>query len=312
VPFTSHYPPASLIPPQLGLARLSITGFATLKPAEQMQAAALALYRELSVDPKQLRLAVQAMPDDPNAARVAFCKPLANSKATLETSLLAAMQQGRAFWVDAPAGFIVGPRGAAAVDFAGTHDALPSVVEGTLSHFGSDTTARCTLVNRDRSLVTDERMAWWAAASGVTMVDGEMPVTTPVTLIAAPHGRIAPRKTAVDWALQWTAIASALCLVLSGLRYANSSAAGSMATAGANTAQSQALPGALLDRVATIAPDLVAQTQSATFASGAWVLALPDSFDAAAIKRSARAMQANGLAVQSTLAPSPRIRIQLP
>jgi hypothetical protein len=143
------------------------------------------------------------------------------------------------------------------------------------------------------------------------MVDGEMPVTTPVTLVAAPHGRIAPRKTALDWALQWTAIASALCLVLSGLRYASSTAV-SMAAAGGNTAQSQALPGALLDRVATIAPDLVAQTQSATFASGAWVLALPDSFDAAAIKRSARAMEANGLAVQSTLAPSPRIRIQLP
>ena len=70
--------------------------------------------------------------------------------------------------------------------------------------------------------------------------------------------------------------------------------------------------GALLERIGTIAPDVVAQAQSATYASGAWVLILPDALDADALKRTVRAMQANGLAVQSTGAPSPRIRVQLP
>ena len=283
------------------------SGFAALKPAEQMQAAALALFRELSVDPQQLRLAVLPCADDPNAARIAFCAPPVDGKTLLETTLLAAMQPNTAFWVDAPSGYIVGPRGAAVVDFAGSQDALPSVVEGTLAHISADPAARCVLVNRNASLASEERMAWWAAASGVVMVDGELPVSKAVPLVTPLRGRVTARKTRLDRALQWAAVGSVVCLGLSALPYAK------LATPAATEAPRNSVnAGALLDRLGTIAPDVVAQAQSATFASGAWVLVLPDAFNAEALARSARALEANGILVQTTRAPGPRLRVQLP
>ena len=305
--------PGLLAPPELGLARLRISGFAALKAAEQLQAAALALYRDLSVEPANLRLAVSAAPDSPDVAHVAFCtKPVAPA-ATIATNLLAAMQPGKAYWVDAPSGYIVGERGAAAVDFAGSHDELPSVVTGTLSVMNAANTPQCVLVNRDRTLISDERMAWWAAASGVAMTDGELPISAPVALLSPPRARVSVRTTALDRALQCAALAGALCVALAAIQYASAPvAAAATAAATSGNKASHATAGALLDRIGTIAPDVVAQTQSATYASGAWVLALPDAVDADALKRAVRAMEANGLAVQSTGAPNPRIRVQLP
>ncbi len=299
-----------ITPPDLGLAQLRINGFAALKAAEQLQAAALALHRDLSVEPANLRLAVSVAPESVDVAHIAFCtKPVA-SAANIATNLLAAMQPGKAFWVDAPSGYIVGERGAAAVDFAGSQDELPSVVTGTLSAIDAGKTPQCVLVNRDRTFISDERMTWWAAASGVAMVDGELPITAPVPLVSPPRARVSVRTTALDRALQFAAFAGVICVSLAGIQYANAPVI--VASPANGNKATHATAGALLDRIGTIAPDVVAQTQSATYASGAWVLALPDALDADALKRAVRAMETNGLAVQSTGAPSPRIRVQVP
>lgn len=302
--------PALLTPPELGLAQLRINGFAALKPSEQLQAAALALRRELSIEPSKLRLAVNAVAQCVDRANVAFCTKPVDSEVNIATYLLAAMQPGKAYWVDAPLGFIVGERGAATVDFAGSHDELPSVVTATLAAIDADKKPQCVLVNRDRSLISDERLAWWTAASGVAMMDGELPITAPVPLVAPPRARVSVPTTPLDRALQFAAFAGVACVALAGLQYTNAPAPDTSPATG-NKA-SHATAGALLDRIGTIAPDVVTQTQSATYASGAWVLALPNALDAQALKRAVRAMEANGLAVQSTGAPSPRIRVQLP
>ena len=299
-----------LTPPDLGLARLRINGFAALKPAEQLQAAALALHRDLSVEPANLRLAVNVAPEPANAACIAFCTKPAASAVNIATNLLPAMQPGKAYWIDAPSGYIVGESGAATVDFAGSQDELPSVVIGTLSAIDAGQSALCVLVNRDRSLISDDQMAWWAAASGVAMVDGELPVAAPVPLVSPPRARVSVRITALDRALQFAAMAGIVCVALAAVQYVSGPEAA--ATPATGDKASHATAGALLDRLGTIAPDIVAQTQSATYASGAWVMALPDAVDGDTLKRAVRAMEANGLAVQSTGAPSPRIRVQLP
>ena len=299
-----------LTPPDLGLARLRINGFAALKPVEQLQAAALALHRDLSVEPANLRLAVNAPPESAGIAHVAFCTKPVDSAVNVATNLLAAMQPGKVYWIDAPSGYIVGERGAATVDFAGSQDELPSVVAGTLSDVDAGNTLQCILVNRDRTLISDERMAWWAAASGVAMVDGELPFAAPVALVSPPRARVSVRITTLDRALQFAAMAGIVCVALAAVQYVSAPEAAATPTTG--NKESHASPGALLDRIGTIAPDIVSQTQSATYASGAWVIALPDTVDGAALKRAVRAMEANGLAVQSTGAPSPRIRVQLP
>ena len=300
-----------LTPPDLGLARLQINGFSALKPSEQLQAAALALHRDLSVEPTNLHLAAQPAPDSGDVALVAFYARPVGASATPATNLLAAMRPGKAYWVDAPSGYIVSERGAAAVDFPGSHDQLPSVVTATLSAMGTSSDAvQCVLVNRDRSLISDQRVAWWAAASGVVMLDGALPTTVPVPLLPPPRARLSPRRTMFDRALQAGTVAGVICLALAAIQYATAPAVATSPTAGRKA--SHATAGALLDRIGTIAPDLVAQTQSATYASGAWVLALPDAIEPETLKRAARAMQANGLTVQSTSAPGPRIRVQLP
>ena len=78
--------------------------------------------------------------------------------------------------------------------------------------------------------------------------------------------------------------------------------------------------GALLERLGSIAPDIVAQAQNATYASGAWVLLLPDAFDADSLQRATLLAQANGLLLQSAQATAgnqgsgngPRVRLSLP
>ena len=300
-------------PPDLGLTQLRINGFATLKPAEQLQAAALALHRDLSVEPTGLRLAVCVAAKSADAANVAFCTRSVAPAAHFATNLLAAMQPGKAYWVDAPSGYIVGERGAATVDFAGVQDELPSVVTSTLSVIDAGKSPVCVLVNRDRAQITDERMAWWAAASGVAMVDGELPISAAVPLAAPPRARVSVRTTTLDRALQCAAFAGVVCVALAAIQYASASVApDTTASSTTGNRASHGTAGALLDRIGMIAPDVVAQTQSATYASGAWVLALPDAVEAGSLKRAVRAMEVNGLAVQSTGAPSPRIRVQLP
>jgi hypothetical protein len=299
-----------LTPPDLGLTRLRIAGFAALKPSEQLQAATLALHRDLSVVAANLRLAVNVATESTDVALVAFLTKPVDSSASIATNLLAAMRPGKAYWVDAPSGYIVGEHGAAAVDFAGSQDELPSVVTATLSAIDTAQAPQCVLVNRNHALISDQRMAWWAAASGVAMVDGELPVTVPVPLVSPPRAGVSVRATTLDRALQFAALAGIVCVALAGIQYTSAPVATASPATGYKA--SHATAGALLDRIGTIAPELFMQTQSATYASGAWVLALPDAIDAVALKRAVQAMEANGLSVQSTGAPSPRIRVQLP
>ena len=142
------------------------------------------------------------------------------------------------------------------------------------------------------------------------MVDGELPVAAPVALVSPPRARVSVRTTTLDRALQFAAVAGIVCVALAAIQNAGTPVA--IASQPTGNKASHATAGALLDRIGTIAPEIVSQTQSATYASGAWVMALPDAVDGAALKRAARAMEANGLVVQSTGAPSPRIRVQLP
>jgi hypothetical protein len=304
----SSITPTLLTPPQLGLVTLRINGFAALKPIEQLQAATLALHRDLSVGPTGLRLAAQPA-QSPDEAKVAFCAGASAATTHLATGLLAAMQPGKVYWVDAPSGYVVGERGAASVDIPSSQHDLPSVVAATLAGIGVSSGAQCILVNRDRSVVTDERISWWSAASGVTMVDGALPKTTPVQLVAPPRHRVRANTTALDRALMTAAIASVVCVLLAGLRLVNQP---SLPPAAGTSKTLHASAGALLDRVGTITPELVGQMQAATYASGAWVLTLPDTFAPETLKRAASALEANGLAVQTTNAPGPRIRVQLP
>ena len=299
-----------LTPPELGLAQLRINGFAALKPAEQIQAAALALHREFSIESPNLRLAAVTAPHVNDVAQIAFSTTPMATAPNVACTLLPAMQAGIAYWVNAPSGYIVSERGAAAVDFVGVHDELPSVVVATLSSLGSTDAARCVLVNRDRTLISDERVAWWAAAGGVTMVDGALPAAVAVALLPPLRPRLSARKTALDRTLQACAVAAVACVALAAFQYLSLPAT-VPSQPGANMA-GHASAGALLERIGSIAPEVITQTQGATYASGAWVTALPDGFDAAALTRVQRALEANGLLVQSTGAPSPRIRVQLP
>lgn len=297
-------------PPELGLAQLRITAFSALSPTQQLQAAALALHRELSVESINLRLAAQPAALSRDVAQVAFSTIPIDTEPSIACTLLPAMQPDIAYWVNAPAGYIVSERGAATVDFVGVHDELPSVVVATLSTLDSGDAARCVLVNRDRALISDERVSWWAAASGVAMLDGGLPSAVAVPLLAPLRPRLSVRKTALDRALLACSVAAIACVALAAFQYL--SVPSPVASPPVATRASHATAGALLDRIGSIAPETITQTQGATYASGAWVIALPDGFDAAALIRVQRALEANGMLVQSTGAPSPRIRVQLP
>jgi hypothetical protein len=70
--------------------------------------------------------------------------------------------------------------------------------------------------------------------------------------------------------------------------------------------------GALFERISAIAPDVSTNLQSAAFAGGAWVLVLADATDATTLQRATAMLEGNGLSVQSTRSPSPRLRVALP
>lgn len=317
----SRYPShQSLTPPLLGLVRLRIPGFAKLRPDEQIQAGVLALNRDFSISAPDLKLAAATAPDSGDEALVAYCRQSQISDTTApnpSTRLLGAVQSGVVYWVNAPAGFVIGEHGAATVEqTSGSSTSLPSVVAATISS-ASTSTPRCILVNRDHTTVTDDTVAHWAAASGADMSDGTLPETPLVPLVAPPRVRTTRVTTGLDRALQWSATAAVFCAVIAGVRLAGN--APPVPVQGAvDGKRLQSTAGALFERVATIAPDATRQLQGGTYAGGAWVLTLPDTVDAAALARITRSLENNGLAAQSTQAaqgtqPSgPRLRVQLP
>ena len=312
VPRASNNSP--LIPPTLGLVRLPVPGFARLSVAEQMQASVLALNRDLSVSSTTLRLAVAAAPDSADEALVAYYIESSTGEkpqVAPSTRLLGAMQPGVVYWVDAPLGFIVGERGAAVVESAAGNDrSLPSVVAATIAS-ASTPAPRCILVNRDRSEITDDTVAHWAAASGVEMFDGALPASPSLELVSPPRVRDSREATGLDRALLWSAISAVACAAIAGVQFAGTAA--TPATQGTvDGKRSQSTAGALFARIATIAPDATGQLQAGTYAGGAWVLTVPDTVDPATMLRMTRALETNGLAAQSTAAPGPRLRVQLP
>ena len=301
-----------IVPPQLGLARLAIPGFAGLSASERLQAAALALRRDLSVSGADLRIAATPAPGPTTSsghAMVAWCSSGSDTNnKPLATDLPGAVQPGRLYWVGAPAGYLVGEMGAVVVEPNDAGQALPTEVAAMLAARGCQVVTDIVLVDRDSNALPDDRLALWSAASGVSLRDGSWPVTASVPLVAPPRARVRPVTTALDRTLRWALAAALVCAGLSAWRYA-SQPTPSPLPAAASTAPA---PGALLDRISISAPDLLPHLQSATYAGGAWVLVLAEAYDAAAMQRATRMLEGNGLVVQSARAPGPRLRVSLP
>lgn len=301
-----------LTPPALGLLRLRIPGFARLTNSEQLQAAALAVTRDLGVA-HALRIATKPVAGAPDDALVAYCEAATNAAGkSCATRLLRLMQPGKIFWVNAPGGYIVGERGAAAVE--ATVDAshtLPSVVAATFGAVSDSASAQCVLVNRDRSALSDDTLAFWRAASGVDIVDGVLPDVAAVELVAPPKARVSIQSTPLDRALRWCAAGAVACAALAAMQFALVPKTPPAASATLTNSSRQGA-GALFERISAIAPDVSTNLQSATFAGGAWVLVLADATDAAALQRATAMLEGNGLSVQSTRSPSPRLRVALP
>ncbi len=299
-----------LAPPELGVARVRIPGLSRLTTVEQLRAAALALNRDLGVGSANLRLAAQAVTSSPDEVWVAYTTHAVAAKSTLSTHVFNALNAGRTYWVGAPGGYIVGAQGAAAVEVTSNADdaGLPAIVAAMLTpHANSTSVANdCILVDRDRARLSDDTLALWQAASGVSMVDGNFPLGVATPLVAAPSLQTVARSTTLDVALRYAAIAGVVCALIAGVKFAMQPSI-SVPVA----AQKQPGPGALLERVATVAPEVLARTQSATYASGAWVFSLADALDAPAQLSLQRALAANGLQAQATGAPTPRVRVYL-
>ncbi len=309
-PKTSNTPTTELTPPTLGVVRLPVPGFARLTRAEQAQAAALALTRDLGVA-DGLRIAALPVAGSPDHAAVAYCK-VGDTAANLSytTRLLSLMQPCVIFWVDAPLGYVVGESGAAAVESTGHGDnALPSVVAATIGAVSPSGTARCVLVNRDCAALTNETLSFWRAASGIDIVDGTLPHTVAIDLVEPPRAQVSLNSTPLDRALHWCVAGAVACALFAGIDFALTPRPVAIPPVASTAVQG---PGALFERISTIAPDVPAAMQSATFAGGAWVLVLADSVDAAALLRATKLLEANGFAVQSTRLPSPRLRVALP
>ena len=299
-----------LTPPELGVARVRIPGFSRLTSAEQLRAAALALNRDLGVGSANLRINAQAVAASSDDAWVAYTTHAVAAHSELSTQVFTALNTGKTYWVGAPGGYIVGAQGAAAIEVASNAEdvGLPTIVVAMLSpRPGSSSVANdCILVERDRALLNDDTLALWQAASGVSMVDGNFPSGIAARLIAAPSLQTVARSTTLDVALRYAAVGGVVCALIAGAKLAMLPSINV-----SSTAQKQPSPGALLERIATIAPDVVARTQSATYASGAWVFSLSDALDAPAQSRMQRALAANGLQAQATGAPTPRVRVYL-
>lgn len=306
-------PPTLLTPPQLGVARVRVPGFSRLTTDEQLRAATLALNRDLGVDAANLRLAARPVTFSSDDAWVAYASFQAAPNVALSTQIFSALNAGKTYWVGAPGGYIVGTQGAAAVeavDAVATAEAieLPLIVAAMLSPgVGAKSPANdCVLVDRDRALLSDHTLALWEAASGVGMIDGNLPGGNDVRLLAAPSLQTVARSTPLDGALRYAAIAAVACASIAAVRLV-------MMPSPSVTAMAprQITAGALLDRVATIAPDALTRTQSATYASGAWVFSLNDAFDGLTQPTTQRALETNGLQAQATGAPTPRLRVSL-
>ena len=308
--------PTLLTPPELGVARVRIPGLSRLSTDEQLRAATLALNRDLGVNAAKLRLAVRSVTFSSEDAWIAYTSEQAAANGARSTQIFSALNAGKTYWVGAPGGYIVGAQGAAAVEAVDAVAAaegigLPAIVAAMLSpSAGAASPANdCVLVDRDRERLSDHTLALWQAASGVAMIDGSLPTGNDVPLVAAPSLQTVARTTGFDVALRYAAVASVACALIAGARLVMMPA--SSAAGVAVAAQKQPSAGALLERVATIAPEALARTQSATYASGAWVFSLNDAFDGPAQSAMQRALESNGLQAQATGAPTPRLRVSL-
>lgn len=303
--------PTFLTPPQLGVARVRVPGFSRLTTDEQLRAATLALNRDLGVDAANLRVAVRPVTFSSEDVWVAYARVQAAPNGTLSTRIFSALNAGKTYWVGAPGGYIVGAQGAAAVegiDATATAEGtgLPAIVAAMLSPGAGATLPAndCVLVDRDRALLSDHTLTLWQAASGVAMTDGNLPAGNDVRLVAAPSLQTVARSTALDRALRYCAVAAVACASIAGARLVMIPS-----TSVTVMAQRQPTAGALLDRIATISPEALIRTQSATYASGAWVFGLSEAFDGPTQSAMQRSLESNGLQAQATGAPTPRFRV---
>ncbi|TAG50159.1 MAG: hypothetical protein EAZ30_00150 [Betaproteobacteria bacterium] len=293
-----------LFPPDVAIVRTRIPGFASLNAPDQRRAAAFALQRDLGVDPASVLLATRAMTTSDDVS-VAFASAAKTASASVPTRLLQAVNVNQISWFGAPAGFVIGPDGAAAIEHPGEPShALPAEILSMLSaHSG---TAQVTLI--DAADIPTGTLELWHAASGVPFVaapanDNDRSVTTlePVT-----SANVSPRHTSLDRALLAACVASVICVSVAVVAWATNR--GVLTSAGvASTSRVDA--GALLSRIVTISPELRNSMKSATYGGNAWVIALSAP---AGIEPFAAALRNNGLVVQVVTEPEARLRVSLP
>lgn len=310
---STHRPTTRIVPPELGVARLSIAGFAALDDSERMRAAALGLQRDLGLRADSLLLAAAPAPTrstQGGEALVAWCLRRNESDGAIPvTDVFAAMQQPRLHWVDAPGGYLIGPMGATTVEpDAGTRDALPESLLTLLATPGSEALSECVLVQRDRDALDDDRLALWSAASGIRFQDGAWPESQAVALVAPVLAAPRQAPAALDRALRWALAFALVCVALSAWRFASLSPVAVGATTGATQA---AAAGPLLGRIQRVVPALFASLQGASYGGGAWVLTFAPGVDAESLRTAVALLETNGFAVQSTSQPAPRLRVAL-
>jgi hypothetical protein len=303
----------ALYPPAIALVRLSIAGFASLSAEEQTRAAAFALKRDLGVDAAGLQLAAKSVRATTDDVAIAFTS--AAGPCAVPTHYLDAMSGDTIEWFHAPTGYAIGPSGAVTVERAATTEGeLPNEI---LSMLTQRNAVRSLSIVSPGATISAETIAMWQAATGVSMSVAKRAPDLEGALLplrAPAKSTVMQANTALDRSLIAACCASALC-VLSAISYTWVSQGRSSALADESNAATTGVtmkPGELFTRITTIAPDLTALTQTATYGGGAWIIGLARTATPELLERQANALKSNGLAVQTITEPELRLRVNAP
>ena len=312
-----------LYPSSLALIRTRINGFATLKPDDQLRAAAFALKRELGIDANTVKLAVRLL-DAADDVAIAYA-PVSNPPgfSACPATFFDAMRSNDVYWFGAPNGIAVGPNASVIIELHEPAHELPNEIVTLLAAHGAPT----QVVLREAVSGPDEgTLAHWSAATGARFsLDDTSRVLSghQVPLVSVSHAAVVQARSRLDRALLAACAASVVCAVLAGLHWARLPALASSPVASGKVTES---PGNTFTRIATISPELIRTMKSATYGGGAWIIGLNARVangpagnatgasvqSAALVTRAASALQSNGLAVQVVTEPEPRIRVQAP
>ncbi|MCS6997105.1 MAG: hypothetical protein NZ533_09185 [Casimicrobiaceae bacterium] len=317
--------PSPAAGPNIALGRFALPGLARLNSADRLRAAALLLERELGVDPKRVRLAVEpiqgAAHDSKPPAEECLIAWTLDSSEPSATRLLGLATGDTIYWFGAPEGWAVGPGGLADCLSPASEDqpGLPVALGMLLA--ASPGARTLALVEPAASIRGNTAVQTvWAAASGLDVRElspEAVPWGAPVLLQPPPPPRIRPRWSALDRALAALAVATGLlCLttLLRGLWLPDSSALARDAKAAeqreASAAARGSAAGLLLLRALHSAPSLADALLGGDYADGRWVLRVRADVPAEPV---VRALTNNGLAVQWLVEGDElRLRIERP